>query len=168
MYQRILLAVDGSATSDLALREACRIAAAGATIRVVSAVENPLVSFPLVYGVAYDIGMVANAVLEGGRQILATAQAELEHRVGSGVTVEAQLLDLSQLGGSIAEAIQHQADAWPADLVVIGSHGRSGVRRLLLGSVAEQVLRLSRCPVLLVRAQETGAAASAETSSSAA
>jgi len=159
MYQHILLAVDGSATSDLALREATRIAAAGATIRVVSAVENPLVTFPLVYGVAYDIGMVAHAVLEGGRQILATAQAEVERQVGSGVKVEAQLLDLSQLGGTIAEAIQHQAETWPADLIVIGSHGRSGVRRLLLGSVAEHVLRLSRCPVLLVRAQEAAVAA---------
>jgi len=68
-----------------------------------------------------------------------------------GVTVETHLLDLTQQGGAIPDAIEHEAETWPADLIVIGSHGRSGVKRLLLGSVAEHLLRLSTRPVLLVR-----------------
>lgn len=155
MYRHILLAVDGSPTSDFALREAVRNAAAGASLRVINVVENPLKSFSTVYGAADDVGLVATAALEGGRQILATAKAELLRQVASEVVVEAQLLDLTQLGGTIPEAIQRAAGSWPADLIVIGSHGRSGAKRLRLGSVAAQVLRLSNCPVLLVRAPQT-------------
>lgn len=151
MYQHILLAVDGSSTSDLALRETVRIAASGAIVRVVTVVENPLLTVPAVYGVAYDIAAVASAMLEGGRQILASAEASLKSQLQPGVGVEARLLDLTSLGGTIPGAIQHEADTWPADLIVIGSHGRSGVKRLLLGSVAEHLLRLSNRPILLVR-----------------
>ncbi|MGE5112215.1 MAG: universal stress protein [Acidobacteriaceae bacterium] len=46
------------------------------------------------------------------------------------------------------------ANEWPADLIVIGSHGRGGVERLLLGSVAESVTRHAACPVLVVRGDE--------------
>lgn len=152
MYQHILLAVDGSPTSELALREAVRNAADGASVRVINVVENPLKSFSTVYGAADDVGMVATAVLESGRHVLSEARAALTRQVAPNVMVEAQLLDLTQLGGTIPEAIRHAASSWPADLIVIGSHGRSGVKRLLLGSVAEQVLRLACCPVLLVRA----------------
>ena len=55
--------------------------------------------------------------------------------------------------GSPAEEIVKAAKNWPADLIVIGSHGRSGMRRAFLGSVAEAVMRQAPCPVLVVRAQ---------------
>jgi universal stress protein A len=55
--------------------------------------------------------------------------------------------------GTPAAAITRAAKDWPADLIVIGSHGRSGMRRALLGSVAEGVMRNAPCPVLVVRAQ---------------
>jgi nucleotide-binding universal stress UspA family protein len=55
--------------------------------------------------------------------------------------------------GTPATAITKAAKDWPADLIVIGSHGRSGMRRALLGSVAEGVMRNAPCPVLVVRAQ---------------
>jgi nucleotide-binding universal stress UspA family protein len=54
--------------------------------------------------------------------------------------------------GTPATAITRAANDWPADLIVIGSHGRGGMRRALLGSVAEGVMRNSPCPVV-VRAQ---------------
>lgn len=151
MYQHILLAVDGSASSELALREAARVASPGATLRAVTVVENPLLTFPAVYGVVENMEMVASAMLDGGRQILAAMEGELRRQVQPGVVVETLLLDLTQLGGTIPSALQKQADNWPADLIVIGSHGRSGVKRLLLGSVAEHLLRLSTKPILLVR-----------------
>ena len=55
--------------------------------------------------------------------------------------------------GTPATVIARAAKDWPADLIVIGSHGRSGMRRALLGSVAEGVMRNATCPVLVVRAQ---------------
>jgi nucleotide-binding universal stress UspA family protein len=55
------------------------------------------------------------------------------------------------MGRRLGEAIADEAGTWNADLVVIGSHGRRGLQRLLIGSGAEQVLRLSPVPVLLVR-----------------
>jgi len=55
--------------------------------------------------------------------------------------------------GPPATTIARAAKEWPADLIVIGSHGRSGMRRALLGSVAEGVMRNAPCPVLVVRAQ---------------
>jgi nucleotide-binding universal stress UspA family protein len=55
--------------------------------------------------------------------------------------------------GTPATAITRAAKDWPADLIVIGSHGRGGMRRALLGSVAEGVMRNAPCPVLVVRSQ---------------
>jgi nucleotide-binding universal stress UspA family protein len=58
------------------------------------------------------------------------------------------------IGARTAEVVVEQADAWKADVIVLGTHGRRGVTRFMLGSDAEQILRLARVPVLLVRAAE--------------
>ena len=57
-----------------------------------------------------------------------------------------------QIGSPVGEVVKAAKD-WPADLIVIGSHGRGGIRRALLGSVAEGVMRQAPCPVLVVRAK---------------
>ena len=57
--------------------------------------------------------------------------------------------------GTPAEEIVRYADARAIDLIIMGTHGRSGVAHLLLGSVAEQVVRAAPCPVLLVRQRKT-------------
>lgn len=56
--------------------------------------------------------------------------------------------------GKIADTIVAEADARNADLIVLGTHGRRGVRRLVMGSVAEGVIRQSNKPVLLVRSEK--------------
>lgn len=58
------------------------------------------------------------------------------------------------VAGSPADEIVKSARMWPADLIVIGSHGRSGLDRVLIGSVAEAVTRRAPCPVLVVRPKE--------------
>jgi nucleotide-binding universal stress UspA family protein len=58
-------------------------------------------------------------------------------------------------GAEAGERIIEQASAWPADLIVCGTHGRRGVRRILMGSDAEYILRHSSVPVLMVRCPET-------------
>lgn len=55
--------------------------------------------------------------------------------------------------GQVSDVIEEEAELWNADLIIVGTHGRRGFRRLLLGSVAESLARISTKPVLLVRAQ---------------
>jgi nucleotide-binding universal stress UspA family protein len=65
------------------------------------------------------------------------------------VAVDVTLREM--LAGRVFEQVLEEADAWKADLIVIGTHGRRGVRRMFLGSDAEQILRSASVPVLLVR-----------------
>lgn len=67
-------------------------------------------------------------------------------------------------GGRTAHVIVVQAAASPADVIVVGTHGRRAIGRFMLGSDAEQVLRISPIPVLLVRSPANGAAAAAAVS----
>lgn len=148
MYQHILLAIDDSPTSAKALAEISHIAEPGATVRVVNVVEDPVLTFPSVYSGYYDIESVRDAMLQAGRELLANAERQLR---GYGVDVQTRLLDLRELAVDIATAIHDESVRWPADLMVLGTHGRRGARRVLMGSVAEQLMRTATQPVLLVR-----------------
>jgi nucleotide-binding universal stress UspA family protein len=68
-------------------------------------------------------------------------------------SVQPPPLKFIQVGKPATEIVK-AAQEWPADLIVIGSHGRGGVQRLLLGSVADGVMRHAKCPVLVVRSEE--------------
>jgi nucleotide-binding universal stress UspA family protein len=63
------------------------------------------------------------------------------------------MAEIETIGHRVADVIAAEAAAWPADLIVVGTHGRRGVNRLLLGSVAEGVARVATRPVLLIRGQ---------------
>ena len=69
----------------------------------------------------------------------------------AGVGAESRLVEVEKYGERVVDAIVDEAKRWRADLIVIGTHGRRGVSHLLLGSVAEGVVRLAPAPVLLVR-----------------
>mgnify|MGYP002392576450 CR=1 FL=1 len=69
----------------------------------------------------------------------------------AGVAVETSLITIEDLDERIPEAIADDAEAWSADLIVIGTHGRRGLSRLFLGSIAEGVIRVATKPVLLIR-----------------
>ena len=146
MYQRILVPIDGSATSERALQEAIKLAGGEAQLRLVYVVEQ---NYPLdAEGYAFvDYATLQEAFRQTGKRALAQA-AEIVRQ--SGMKAETALLDVP--GERIANVIDSDALSWKADLIVIGTHGRSGVSRLLLGSVAEQVVREASIPVLLVRA----------------
>ena len=77
--------------------------------------------------------------------MLADTEAFAETEGAPGITIEAVVRE-----GNTAGEILEQADSMKADLLVIGTHGRSGFERLVLGSVAEKVLRKASCPVLIV------------------
>lgn len=146
MYKRILAAVDGSRGARLALDEALKIAkASGAEIVAVFVVEHApqLVDVGAVYmserGADAALVDAATAALDEARELFR------EH----GVSGVARAVDA--YGDRIAEVLSRTADECEADLIVMGTQGRHGVRRALLGSVAEALLRTAQMPVLLVR-----------------
>lgn len=147
MYQRILIPIDGSKTAERAVQEAVKLAADQAALRLVYVIEE---IYPLdAEGYAFiDYAALQAAVRHTGE--CALAQAALLVRA-TGTTVESALLEAR--GERVAHVIDREAGDWRADLIVIGTHGRSGMNRLLLGSVAEGVVRGTSVPVLLVRAE---------------
>lgn len=146
MYQRILVPINGSTTSERALQEAIGLAQGKAHIRLVYVLEEIL---PLA---AEAIDFTDNtALLETRRKAAQTTLATAAEKVRkSGLTVEIALLE--DLGQGVIDVINHEALGWGADLMVIGTHGRTGLTRLLLGSVAEGIVREASIPVLLIRA----------------
>lgn len=91
-------------------------------------------------------GDLFSLLREGGERILAGARASVE---AEGVAVDTQLFD--SMDGRLSDRVAQQVAEWQADLIVLGTHGRRGVGRMLLGSDAEQVIRTADVPVLLVR-----------------
>jgi len=146
MYKRILVAVDGSSTSDLALQEAVKLAGESqAELRLVHVVNT--------VNLNVDLGYVATAewlevIRRGGEAVVDKAAAYAKQ---AGVNAEVKLVEIDTIGQRVPEAIAEEASAWPADIIVIGTHGRQGIHHLLMGSVAEGVMRIATVPVLLIR-----------------
>ncbi|QGZ63263.1 universal stress protein [Paraburkholderia acidisoli] len=155
MYKQILVAVDGSRSGRRALDEAVKIAqATGGTIEALCVVQHPsrpvdvnpgFAEEPTRHEAARD---AATAALDEAKTVLAQA-----HVTGTTRAADAN-------GEEIAAVIYRIAAEEDADLVVMGTRGLSGVKRLLLGSVAETFLRMADRPVMLVR-DEAAPAASA-------
>ena len=146
MYKRILVPTDGSDTATAGLREAIKLAKdQNAQIRLIHVVDELVMVSPHMYGLVMD-NVVAN-LCAAGRSVLSSAQ-ELVRQAG--VTVDTQLVEA--FGGRAAEHIVTAAQDWHADLIVCGTHGRRGLRRIVLGSDAEYIVRRSPVPILLVRA----------------
>jgi nucleotide-binding universal stress UspA family protein len=146
MYKRILVPVDGSETSSKALVAALQLAReGGGRVRLVHVLDQ-LAFLSTGYGPVGDLLQIAE---QGATQVLSDA---LEMAKAAGVPADTRMLRLP--GGRIGELVAQEASEWEADLVVVGTHGRRGVSRVLLGSGAEQVLRLAPVPVLAVRNTE--------------
>lgn len=146
MFKRILIPVDGSETSIEALVTALQLAReSGAIVRLVNTV-NELAYLGGIDPYGTYSADVVGMMREGGAKVLTDAMAIAE---SAGVQATQELLEEAglRLGESVAEA----ARLWNADLVVVGSHGRRGIGRVLLGSGAEQIVRLAPVPVLVVR-----------------
>jgi nucleotide-binding universal stress UspA family protein len=150
MYGKILVPVDGSETSTRGLNEAIKIAKIqGSQVRLVHIVNE------FILDITYSAGCFPNNLIESlvktGRSVLDAAESAAKKE---GVKVDSVLVE--SIGGRAGELIVAQAKTWRPDLIVMGTHGRRGLARLALGSDAEQVLRFSPVPVLLVRAPAEG------------
>lgn len=147
-YRKILVAVDGSSAAAKGLREAIRLAKAERARLVILHVVDEYPAFAALDGMVAAPGVdLVPAMREGGRRVLAKAQA-----VAARNGLKAKGILREMLSGPAAYPIVREARKLRADLIVLGTHGRRGVRRMVLGSDAEQVVRTASVPVLLVRA----------------
>ena len=145
MYKRILLAVDGSRTSNKALREAVKLATEQhARLRIVYVVDR----VPVGLASPYSVTEAEEAEYQWGQKVVQQACAVAR---GAGAQTDSKMLKVERAVDRIASLIAKEAQAWRANLVVIGTHGRRGISRLFLGSVAEGIVRVCSKPVLLVR-----------------
>lgn len=145
MYQSIFIPVDDSDSSNLALQEACKLAKeVGAKIRLVHVVD--LAQFGWGGAEFLDATELQKSIKEAGVKVLEQA---IEATRSLGVEPESKVLE--SWGDKIASVLLEDARQWGSDLIVMGTHGWSGVMHLLMGSVAEGVLKHSDVPVLLVR-----------------
>ena len=145
MYQRILVPIDGSATSDCGLDEAIRLAKlTGGRLRLVHVVDGLVLSTGLEFATCDVVGLL----VEAGAEILSAARAKVE---SAGVAVDTFLSHT--LAERVCDVVVAQARQWKGDLIVIGTHGRRGAKRLLIGSDAEQIVRTAPVPVLLIRSE---------------
>jgi nucleotide-binding universal stress UspA family protein len=152
MYRKILVAVDGSETSNKAISAALEMASYSggrSVVRLIHVLDE----------MAYFMGLdpyagqsysVISVMREAGEKILADGLAIVQ---SAGVQADTVLVD--KLGSHLAETVAAEAKAEEASLVVVGTHGRRGIGRMLLGSGAEQIIRLAPCPVLVVRSVQT-------------
>jgi nucleotide-binding universal stress UspA family protein len=157
MYDRILVPVDGSPTSEAGLLEAVRLARlSGGHIRLMHVVDElPFVPEAAVHGVVDT--ELATPALDRAAEMLQAWRA----RVGeSGVQVDTMLIEGA--GAHLVGFVNDQVKAWKADIVVLGTHGRSGIGRTLIGSDAEQIVRHATVPVLLVRCATKAASSEGE------
>ena len=147
MFKRILVPIDGSATANLGLREAVRLAKNQKAQLCLLHVVDEFFMTQAAEGLVYSDQMF-DALREGGRKYLSKAELAVRKHGIRPHTVLAETLT-----GGVAGVIVQQARKWKADLIVMGTHGRRGVRRVVMGSDAEQVLRTTPVPVLLFRAK---------------
>lgn len=145
MYKHILCPIDGSITSNAGMNEAIRLAKElNAELRFIHVIDMyvPTIISSLEFATVY----VDKTARKNGIEILSKAtKAAKKH----GVICESQMIESD--GTSVASYIIDNASQWPADLIVLGTHGLRGIDRLMMGSDAETVVRTSTIPVLLVK-----------------
>lgn len=143
MYSRIFVAIDGSESSLAAVREAARLAdGSQALLRVVSVADIPAA---VLTAEGANLPGVEHGALTASRAAVAAARAILEP-----LSLHFETETPESMGVPVPEILLAAASAWQADVIVVGTHGRKGWRRMVLGSVAESLARGADRPVLLV------------------
>ncbi len=146
MYKRILVPLDGSETSNKALVAALQLARlGGGRVRLIHAIEEMayLSGFDQYGGYSGDLVRIMR---ENGTKILDDGMA-----IAQSAGVEADQMLFDKFGERLGEVVSDAAKRWNADLIVVGTHGRRGLGRVLMGSGAEQIIRLAPVPVLVIR-----------------
>lgn len=156
MYRQILVPVDGSDTANKALQAALELAKdSGGRVRAIHVMEEVAYASNFNQFGVYTEELL-NAMQEAGKGILQDAMTRAQ---SAGVAADTLLFD--SVSGRLAEVVANAAREWNADLIVVGTHGRRGVGRMLMGSGAEQIIRLAPVPVLVIRSGTESSSGSA-------
>ena len=148
MYDKVLFATDGSKFAEQSLAHATELAKkCGARMRVVTVVENPVFYGTPEATALYDAEFYRSLSIE----LEKLAQGALD-RVESAAKEAGVEVSGVVRHGAPADEILEEAKSWGADVIVLSTHGRTGISRLLLGSVANRIVNHAPCPVLLDRA----------------
>jgi nucleotide-binding universal stress UspA family protein len=148
MYSNILVALDGSETSARAFDAALRVADdSHALLHPLYLIDVPLVAFDTP---GFDPQVIRDAFRHEGERVIGDARKRMAAQQVNG---NPRIVETTGPGEDVAHRIELAAAECAADLIVMGTHGRRGFRRLVLGSVADRVLRIARRPVLLIPAQ---------------
>lgn len=146
---RVLLAIDGSPFSEAAIAEVAeRPWPPGTIVQVLTVVHS---ATPMALDPAFVAAAIHVEQLQEQRRLaagLVDAAAERIRRGGADVGVITRVLE-----GTPKSVIVEEADEWKADLIVVGSHGYTGFRRMILGSIAGAVVANARCSIHVVRAK---------------
>ena len=146
MFKNILVAIDGSRTSDLGLDEAIKLAKdQEVTLYLLHVVDDHALLQSAATPQATYIDGLLKALRETGRKIIAEAEAKVRKQ-----GIQSKSILIENLGSRISDLILNQVRELNADLIVLGTHGRRGVKRMVMGSDAEGVVREAPVPVLLV------------------
>jgi len=147
MYKQIVVATDGSDLAKRALEHAARLAGiVGARVAICTVIEpSAMLGYADMAGAVFDpLPEMVEAQHEGAKTVL---KAAADAALTLGIEADTQVVD----NAFPAEGIIAVADKVAADLIVMGSHGRRGFGRLLLGSQTNEVLAHSKVPVLVIR-----------------
>jgi len=146
IYKRILVPVDGSPTSIAGLKEAVKLAKnLHAKLCLLHVVDETIVFNTPEGGI--NVEPILDEMKRGGKRLLRRAE-----KLASALGVKPDSESRESAGERVADVIVERAKRLRSDLIVMGTHGRRGVSRMLMGSDAELVVRNAPAPVLLVRA----------------
>ena len=150
MYRRILVPVDGSAASLSGLKQAIALGRdQRASVRIVHIVDELGMASMMVEPSGALFEDLLESMRAEGKKVLQKALA-----TAKSAGVDAEAVQIASGGRAVSDAILKEARRGRADVIVMGTHGRRGLNRLLLGSDAERVLRDATVPVLLTRQPE--------------
>jgi nucleotide-binding universal stress UspA family protein len=158
MYQNIMVPLDGSQLAECVLPnvksfiQGCRVHTV-TLVRVVESAQPRFAGAPSA-GVHTDYEKVLEYVRRNEEERKLSAAAYLEE-IGKRLKSDGVQFRMDVLAGEVADTLVDYAEARPIDLILIATHGRSGVSRWVRGSIADRILRASRVPVLMVRAPGT-------------
>lgn len=147
MYQKVLVPLDGSELAECALDHVKRLAKDGVLgeIILLNVIQVPLPPIGTDYNAGFiDFAALTDYHFDISRKYLAETQAKLS---SEGITVKTESIE----GGNPASAIGKYARQQGADLIIMATHGYTGMKKMLLGSVAHHILHESQVPVLMIR-----------------
>jgi nucleotide-binding universal stress UspA family protein len=148
---KILLAIDGSPCSETAVKEVARRPwPANSQVRIISAVEPPLTITTEGWVPTEDyFTLMEKATLEQAAGAIKSAEERVRAGTGNSLQISTEIIS-----GYARDVILNEAERWGTDLIILGSHGLRGLKRLWLGSVSHAVASHAKCSVEIVRCRQ--------------